>query len=468
MLISIGTFGSKVLVFLMVRFYTDWLTPAEYGTADLITQAANLLLPVVSLGITDSVFRFALDQPKERQSIFTTGLLVIVVGSLLYASLIPLLGEFLPVDSYHGLISVYVIASCLHSLCAQYVRATGRTKLYALQGLIGTLLVIAFNVLLLAVLERGITGYVASVVLSDIACTVLMVIKEKMWRLITRHPERGLLRPMLRYSIPLIPTTIFWWITSVSDRFMVTAFLGSSANGIYTVSCKIPTVLVLLSGVFMEAWQYSAVREKEIGEHAYERFYSKIWETFTAWMTLACSLVIAFSRIEIRLLAEPEYYEAWKYLPALCMAMLFSAFVSFLGSVYIVRKKSGSAFRTSLAAAVTNLVLNFVLIPSPLGIQGAAIATLASYALVFVLRALSVRKMVPFRLQGKRLLAGIVLLSVQSFALIAELHGSTIIQVLCLAGLTAIYGRATISSLKKASLMMIKITSGIRKKGRLQ
>ena len=58
LLISIGTFGSKILVFFMVRFYTGYLTPSDYGTADLITQTANLLFPIISLGITDGVFRF--------------------------------------------------------------------------------------------------------------------------------------------------------------------------------------------------------------------------------------------------------------------------------------------------------------------------------------------------------------------------------------------------------------------------
>ena len=63
--LGLGTFGSKVLVFLMVRFYTEYLSPADYGTADLITQTANLLIPLVSLGITDAVFRFAMDAAED-------------------------------------------------------------------------------------------------------------------------------------------------------------------------------------------------------------------------------------------------------------------------------------------------------------------------------------------------------------------------------------------------------------------
>ena len=72
-LISIGTFGSKLLVFLMVRFYTGYLTPAEYGTADLITQTANLLIPIASLDVAEGVFLFAADRREQRAEVFTIG-----------------------------------------------------------------------------------------------------------------------------------------------------------------------------------------------------------------------------------------------------------------------------------------------------------------------------------------------------------------------------------------------------------
>lgn len=465
MLISVGTFGSKMLVFLMVRFYTDWLTPEEYGTADLITQTANLLLPFVSLGITDSVFRFAIDQPEERKDIFTEGLLVIMAGSLICASLSPLLKEFSALDGCHGLIPFFVAASCFHSLTAQYVRSTGKTTLYAVQGLIGTLLVIAFNILFLAKLRIGVAGYVLSIAFSDVLCTVLLAVREKMWRLLTLHPAGGLIRKMLRYSIPLIPASVFWWITGVSDRFMITYFLGKSANGIYTVACKVPTVLILLSGVFLEAWQYSAVREKEIERESYERFYSRIWEIFSSWMILACSAIILLSKIEIRILAEEEYFEAWRYLPVLSLAMLFSSFVTFLGSVYIVQKKSSLSFWTALAAAASNLALNFLLIPSRLGVQGAAIATLASYALVFTIRIVSVRDMIAFRFHGEKLLICFLLLGLQAAALVIGSRGSVVIQVFCFAALAGLSGRTCVISLEKTLRTARGISMKYRQKG---
>ena len=134
LLISLGTFGSKLLVFFMVRFYTGYLTTAEYSTADLITQTANLLFPIISIGITEGVFRFALDSQRSKKSVFSSGLFTITLGALLFGIVIPLLCL---VDDFKGfvwLIVVYTLASCYHALCSQYIRAIGKTALFCRAG----------------------------------------------------------------------------------------------------------------------------------------------------------------------------------------------------------------------------------------------------------------------------------------------------------------------------------------------
>lgn len=188
MLISLGTFGSKLLVFFMVRFYTSYLTPADYGTADLITQTANLLFPLISLGITDGVFRFAVDHTEQRRNIFSVGVYTILAGALLLVAILPLLGLFPQFDGFLWLIALYTMCSCLHALCAQFVRAEGHTALFAVQGMVNTALVIGLNVLFLVGLRMGITGYVLSVALADLACTLFLVVRERLWRQLMLRP----------------------------------------------------------------------------------------------------------------------------------------------------------------------------------------------------------------------------------------------------------------------------------------
>lgn len=430
-LISLGTFGSKLLTFVMVRFYTGVLTPADYGTADLIMQTANLLLPLVSLGITNGVFRFALDRKEQRRSIFTIGFYTILVGSLILLAALPLLSNSESLREYTLLIGVYTLASCLHSLCAQYIRAEGKTALFAVQGIFNTALVIGFNITFLLVFRMGVFGYVMSVVAADGICTLFLVLREKLWKLWLPKPEGQLWNAMLRYSIPLIPATIFWWITSVSDRYMVAYFLGTDANGLYAVACKIPTVLTLLSTIFMEAWQFSAIQEATGDREVHIRFYTQVWSAFLAVMVMAGSVIIVLCRLEIRMLSTQQYYEAWKYIPTLSMAMVFSAFSSFMGSVYVVTEKSRLSLWTALWSALANIFLNFLLIPR-IGIQGAAIATLASYVLCFAIRAVTSRRLIPFTLFTPRLIGSGLLLAIQSLLCFTANPGTPFFQMACL------------------------------------
>ena len=444
-LISIGTFGSKLLTFFMVRFYTEVLTPSDYGTADLIMQGANLLFPVISMGIVEGVFRFALGNPKKRRNIFSAGVWVITGGSAVLAAVTGLTWSADLFDDVLWLMAIYTIASCYHSLCAQFIRAQGKMALYAGQGILNTVLVIGLNILFLLVFKWSITGYVLSTAVADILCSGFLVFKEKLWQYLTVKPGKGLLAHMLRYSVPLIPTTIFWWITSVSDRYMITAFLGSDANGIYAVAAKIPTLLTLMATIFLEAWQFSAIAESAGERKEHIRFYSKIWKIFMSAMFLAGGVVIALSQWEIRVLSADEYYSAWQYIPLLSAAMIFSSFVTFAGSIYVVEKKSLLSFGTSMAGAAVNILLNLILIPTELGIQGAVIATFSSYFLVFLIRSKNARKLLPFRLYSQRLTVNCMIMAIQIIWLVGELPGWQLVQLIAVGAFLAIDGKYLVS-----------------------
>ena len=442
LLISIGTFGSKILTFLMTRFYTEALTPSDYGEADLIIQTANLLIPLVSAGIADGVFRFVLETDDEhtakRKSIFSAGFYTISAGTAILAALSSFISIPGFLSEYKWLLIWFISASCYHSLCAQFIRGEGKTRLFAYQGVLNTVLVIVFSILFLSVFEAGTRGYIISIALADSICALYLAAGQKLWRLMDIHLKSGMWRKMMRYSLPLVPAALFWWITSVSDRYMITWFLGSGANGIYTVASKIPAIITLISGMFLEAWQFSAVRESRGSRRSYIRFYTNIWSMFLTVMFTGGSIIIAFSPAAIRLLAASEYYSAAEYLPILTAAAILSSLVSFMGSVYIVTKRSSLSFLTTAAGAVFNIILNFLLIPTHLGIYGAAVATLCSYLLSFLIRIISIRNILPFRIYGGRLFMSILIIAVQIISSSWGGHLNTGIQLSCFLSLAAI------------------------------
>jgi len=382
---GIGTFGSKMLVFLLMPLYTRVLSSSDYGIVDLIIQTSNLLIPIVSLGIANAVIRFGLDKSVKKSDVFSTGLVTIMLGFTVFLILIPLLKKITYISSHTVLIYIFVLMSCLRTLCSQFVRAKEYVKLYAIDGVISTITIIVFNVLFLIVFKLGITGYVLAIVISDMLSTIFLFFVAKLYRYVRiKGINKNVAISMIRYSIPLIPATIFWWITNVSNRFIVAYVLGSEVNGIYAVSYKIPTIIVLISNIFMDAWQMSAVNEED--KRSRERFFSKVFNVYQSVLFLSASGIILFSKVVTKILVSDAFYESWKYIPFLVIATTFSCLVTFLGSVYMVEKKSILTLSTTVVGAVVNVVLTFLLIHK-FKAYGAAFATFVSYLVVFILRA---------------------------------------------------------------------------------
>ena len=396
-ILGAGTFISKVLVFLLMPLYTACLSSEQFGVADILMQTANLIIPVAVLGISEGLFRFTIDSnPERRKQIFTLSLMTLFIGMLPLAALIQIFRLFSVYDGYVWLVFFYICSANLHLLVANYVRGCDKTKIFAIQGIINTSLVIIFNVMFLVVFDMGVMGYVLSVVLADFVVSVGLILFCRLYRDVSvRNIEKSLFKELLKFSVPYIPLTLMWTITSVSDRFVILATLGENAesiNGLYAAAYKLPTLITIAGGIFIKAWHISSVSE-DVNERS--AFFGGVYKNYTSIMFVGAGFLVAFSRIFTRLLLNESYYESWKYVPVLAIAMIFSAFSEFLGSVYFVGKKSSRSLITAAAGAIMNIILNFALIPI-FGAMGAAVATAICYALVFFIRIVDTQKYIRF------------------------------------------------------------------------
>lgn len=395
--------------------YTRVLSTADYGIVDLLVQTSNLLIPIVSAGISNAVIRFGLDKSVRKRDVFSTGLLTILCGFSLFLLLLPF-ADKIPFLSDHTLfIYLYVLTSCLRGLCSQFTKSLGLVRLYAFDSIFSTSTIIIFNILFLLVFKWGVMGYILSTILSDFLSSVFLFFTARLHKFVhLTKIRKKTAKAMLRYSIPLIPTTIFWWITNVSDRYLVTYMLGSEANGLYAVSYKIPTIVILISGIFIDAWQISAVSETNRLER--ERFFTKVFSVYQAIVFLTASSLIAFCKVITKILVSEAFYPSWQYIPFLVMSTVFSCFVTFLGTVYMVEKCSCMTLITTVIGAIINLVLNIKYIPTH-GVTGAAFATFFSYFMVFVIRAIDTRRFLKINFNVLRLTVNLALITLQSIVI---------------------------------------------------
>lgn len=445
-ILAIGTFGSKLLVFLLMPLYTAWLTTAEYGAAEMITGIANFLIPIACVGVSTGIFRFAAEREVDQKRVFSSSVALLGLGLGGFLLLSPLLLLIPYCKPYVWLVVLYVFFADLQAVCAQYLRAIDRTTLFAGQGILNTALTIACNVLFLFVFEMGVEGYVLSVIVGNLLTTAFIVLRAKLWRVFSiQNIDRRLMKDLLRFSLPMIPTTLCWLITDLSDRAMVTYFWGESVNGVYAAAYKIPTIVNLVAGIFLQAWQFSAVSEEK-DETACSHFYSRVWEGFLSVIMIGGAGLILLSRFLSKLLLNVAFFEAWRYMPTLLCAAALEALVSFLASVYLVRKKSSHSFVTALAGALANIALNLWLIPT-MGALGAAIATLASYALVLVLRLIDAPRIIPFKLCLPRLCISTALLLGSAAIMTLDVKARIFWTLLCILAICALNAPALLRGL---------------------
>ena len=418
LLFAISTFSSKLLTFLMNPLFTYWFATQEMkGVKDLTMQCANLLIPLVSLGISNAVIRFGLEKGIPKARIFTNGFFAIFFGFFLLLLFYPLLRMVPWVQEYVVLIYIYVLVSCLRTLCCQFCRAKLYNRLYAIDGILCTVTSVSFQVLFIAVLDMGAAGFLIAVICSDALSVLFLFLVAGLHKyFLPRAFHWPLLKKMLAYSLPLVPASIFWWVTNASDQFFVSAMCGVEWTAIYTTSYMLPTILSIVATVFTEAWQLSAVTDGQ--DAGRETFFSRVFSAYQSVMFTAGAGVLLMAQ-PYMMFSREDYFIGWKFIPILVLATIFSSFDNFLNSVYMVEKRSTLSLATMAVGAVANCVLNFLLIPI-WGVNGAAIATFASYFIVFVLRVINTRGLIKIHFGFGRMAINLALICASGGLMLKE------------------------------------------------
>lgn len=388
LIFAVSSFGTKFLSFLLVPFYTSVLTTAEYGIADIITTTATLMMYICTVNIADAVLRFAIERKTKQSEILVFGIRVLFVGSLVAILFLTITAQLHIADwpiMYYIFIFLYFWSTALYQIMSSYLRSLDKVMEVAVAGIISTAVMIAANIIFLLVIKIGIYGYLLSMVLGPLVASVYCIAKAEVRgrEYVKNVCSTAVQKEMLRYCAPLIFNNIALWINAFLDKYFVTAICGVETNGIYAVASKIPTILATFYTVFSQAWTLSAIKEFD-GEDS-DGFFGQTYGIYNAAIAMACSFVILFNIPLAKILYAKDFFTAWNYSSVLLISIMFNALTAFLGSIFSAVKDSKVIASTTVASAVCNIVLNILLIPK-FGALGAAIATAASYMVMWVLR----------------------------------------------------------------------------------
>lgn len=413
-ILAIGTFLPRVASFIVLPILTGYMTQEEFGTYDLITVLVGLLLPAVTLQIQTAAFRFLIDirgDIKEEKRIVTNIFVFTLPVSI--AALIILYFSLFQLDPLvRWLICIYFIFDILVSTARQIVRGLSRNMDFSVSAIIGSCGRLVFALIFVLWLRTGLVGATLTLIASVAAEFLYLMIKTRLHKYIDLSlTSKDSIKQMLKYSWPMVPNSMSMWVMRVSDRLVVTFFMGVAANAVYSVANKIPQLLTVAQTTFNMAWQENAsIASKDDDAPAY---YSQMFRAVFDFMAGVFGLLVAATPILFALLIRGDYGEAYYQMPILFLAMFFFSIAGYLGGVYVAYKKTTSVGITTALAAVCNLVFDIATIQW-IGLYAASGSTLISYLFLCVYRMIDLKKFVDIKYDMKRIIVVLLILTAMS------------------------------------------------------
>lgn len=401
MIFAIGNFGSKIISLLLVPLYTYYLTTVEYGVVDLVLTSVGMLLPIISLSIYESVLRYTMEKSDDfnyHKKVFTNSLFITIMGNFVFLPILILftVGRFSSIEYKYFLI-ILVIQS-FQFLLSQFSRAIGKVKLFAINGILMTTIISVTNIIFLIVLKRGLSGYFESLIISNLVSVLFFCFFLKISKFISIETINfRFCKEMLKYSIPLIPNALIWWVINTSNRYFILYFSTAADNGLYAVANKLPTILTVVYSIFFQAWQLSAI--EEFGENTDSKFYKNIYDMFISITFLVSSFIIFATQPLFKIVIAENFFESWRAVPFLVLGVMYSGFANFMGMFYIAAKKTKTILLTSILSAIISILANFLFIPK-LGFIGAAISTMISFFIMWLVRSYNLKSIMELKLNN--------------------------------------------------------------------
>lgn len=396
-IVSIGKICTQLITFFLLPVYTAVLSNEEYGVVDLLNTLTSLLLPIATLQIEQGIFRYLLDcrENKEKQTtLITTVSKFILVQSAICILIFLCASPFIH-NEYKYFLMANLLMGILSSISLQICRGLGDNKTYAVGSFITGALTVILNVIFIVAFKWGAYGMLIATAISNLLCTIYVFVKKKIYKYIDiKQNDKNLLKDIIKYSVPLIPNMISWWIVSASDRTIISAVIGVAQNGIYSAANKFSGIFSILYSVFNLTWTESA--SININSEDRDEFFSKIFDFIVRFFGSLCLGTIAVMPFVFGILVNEKFAESYYQIPILILGSVFNILVSFLGSVYVAEKLTKEIAKTSIIAAIINIVVNIALI-NQIGLYAASISTVIAYFAMFIYRWIDVKKYVSIK-----------------------------------------------------------------------
>ncbi len=383
---AIGNLGSKIITFAMVAVYTHYVTKSDMGYYDLCLTVIFLIIPLVTLQLRDGAFRYLLETEdvEQRSKVITFVYRSLTLGMVVSLVATIMLAVFTSIDYLWQCFLLLVVMS-FFEVVTQVARGLGRNVEFVATGIISSFGILVFSIVFVVILPWGIAGvFIANILARFVALLYLE------WRLkiVATYFKFGIdIKQvgidLIKYSLPLLPGSLCWWLTGSSDRWFINHFVGIEANGVYAVAFRFNSIILILSTIFYQAWQETAILQYNSPDR--DKFFSKMFNTYIVVLAILLTSYAFLLKIIYPVIVNASFQESANYLYAMGISAVIFALSAFFDMGYQCAKDTVSTLPAIVAAAVVNIVCNYFLV-NYYGVWGAIATSIITYLVLFVWR----------------------------------------------------------------------------------
>ncbi|MBI5376468.1 MAG: oligosaccharide flippase family protein [Candidatus Schekmanbacteria bacterium] len=381
----------KSIGFLLIPLYTKYLSPADYGIIELLSINLNMMILISVQGMTSSFFRaysFDWDNDIERKEVVTTAYFYTVFSAFVIFSLLYLLSEKISIivfsdSKYNFLLSLTFISGFFRVstyIPFQVLRANSKSITFSIINFTQFLIGVSLNIFFVVYQRLGANGVFYANVIVSITTSLITFIVIKKHIIFSFSFDK--LKRMLSFGLPYVPSGIFLWIITVSDRFFIQYYSSQTELGLYSLSYKFSKIADLLFvNPFMLVWPsiYFPLAKEKNARESFSKFMN-IYSLFIAFGGLG---LILFTGPVIHLITPKAFWRANDAVFLIVSSSILYGVLFVLNVGIEVTRKTKLNVITIGSSAFFNLLLNYLLIPS-YGMMGAAVATFASYVFMII------------------------------------------------------------------------------------
>ena len=388
---KVGSSGGKVLLnsiiyscsgllqkcfsFFLLPLYTVYLTTEDYGITSVTGSFITTASYVVAFSLFSAVMRFYVDLKEDARKLkrfYGTIVTFIILSGLVFGGILTILKEpvskylFSGID-YFPLIFVCLISlifNCLHTVFDGILRSQQKAMKSSVWSIAYFLLSVLLNIVFVVIFKMGALGTLLSTLICSLIYAVYFIVEMSIQKTIEFCLDWKLLKPALKYSIPIMPHNLSTQIAIFISKLLISGSGSLAHLGVYSVATQFGHIADTVQGYVDHAygpWLYERLHNREAEFKKAIRESVNLLIAVIGFFFLGISL---FAQDYIVLFVEKSYVGAWIYVPLIVAVFAVkTAYYFFVEVLFFYKEASRKLFWATLTSSFLNIILSYIFVP---------------------------------------------------------------------------------------------------------